>query len=419
MKHAVALGVRGARRLSGFTISMILQAIASLVLVPATIGAAGLEIWSSIVLAQALALVAATVVSLGYPVTGPAVVATQPFDSAINYFRLAERTRFVVAVPCFAVMAGAMFAIPNPDPIAGLLGGSNLAIGAFSGWFFYVGRGAPTWLLWAETGPRVSLTIAGALSLTLGAPLLIGLALPVVGTAIAIALSNISIRMSGQRTNPNMKRPISTSVLAELRNQLAPAASSLLRGGRDALPVLMVTAVAADLIGAYGVFDRVGRQANNALTPVTATLQGWVPRRMAADANARPAVAAAVAGVAVAAVIFVSFMLLGGPLIRWLAAGTLRPTFAEILLLGAAIAINMLMQVINNACLVPLGGIRAAILSNLTGITAICISLTVLLLHEKSLVWALSALVSAYVIQLFMQLLLMRHYIARGANLVS
>lgn len=407
------LGVRGGRRLTGFAINTILLAAASLLLMPATIGAAGLEIWSSIVLAQSLGLVVATIVSYGYMVNGPAIVATRTPEEGVDYYQVAQRTRFIIAIPSFACMVGAMFVIPNPDPVAGLLGGANLAIGAFSSKFFYVGRGAPLGLLLTEIGPRVTLMIAGAITLFMGAPLLIGLALPAVGAVVGIVTSYLSIRMSAMRTSSHRQRNNGAGVRAEFRRQLGPATASVLNGGREALPVLVVTAVAAGLVGAYGVFDRAGRQASNALAPMTSTLQGWVPRRVANSNSARPAVAAMLVGFVAATAILVLFTLLGSPLIRWLAAGQLAPTFNEIFLFSAAIAINMQIQVINFACIVPLRGAIGVFWSNLAGVVAIPAALVVMLSLEQSVSYALGAIVIGYFVQLVIQLLLVADSIVR------
>ena len=403
----LSFGLRGARRLSGFAASTILLAVASLVLMPAIIGAAGLETWSSIVLGHALAQIVALVVGCGYGANGPAIVSTLTPEEAVNYFRVAERTRFAIAVPCFAFMIAAMFIIPNPHPIAGLLGGAHLAIGALNGSFFYVGRGAPLWLLITQTIPRAGLMFAAAVSLALGAPLLVGLTLPVLGATLAIVISNLTIRRSVGHTTGELRSNKVTGVIAELRTQLLPTVSAVIRGGTNALPVFVVTAVAPGLLGAFGVFDRLQRQATPALSPVISTLQGWVPRRMAADSSARPVVAALVASFAGAAALVLIFVWLGGPLISWLAAGKLKPTFGEVFLCGLVIATSMLIHVVAYACLVPLAGIRRVIPGDVVGIVTTLIALPIMLILESSVASALGALAIGNVSQLVVQLLML------------
>lgn len=413
MRRLLALGLRGAKRLSGFALNQLLLGVASLVLMPAVIGSAGLNTWSSIVLAQALAQVVATLVGCGYGVNGPAVVATLTTDDGVRYFRIAERVRFVIAVPCFALMIGAMFIIPNPDPIAGLLGGAHIAIGAFSATFFYVGRSAPRWQLFAEICPRVALMLAGAICLVLGAPLLVGLALPAVGALVAVAVSNSTIRLSAKQETQTRVRLEIASIRSEMRNQLGPAASSILRGGRDALPVLVVTAIAAELVGAFGVFDRLVRQALGVMSSVTATLQGWVPRRIAAEGGTRPAVAAMVVGFGIAGTVVLLFAWFGSPVIRWLAAGTIQPTVGEVLVCGGVIATGIMIQIVAYACLVPLGAIRGVIWSALVGIFAILIACPLMLSIERSVLYALGALAIGNTVQILAQLSLMKAPIAK------
>ncbi|WP_157531203.1 hypothetical protein [Mycobacterium sp. IS-1496] len=409
----LVLASRAAKRLGGFAASVILLAVASLLLMPATIGAAGLQIWSSIVLGQALAQIAATVVGWGYGVNGPAIVATRTPEGSVMYFRMAQRTKFAVGLPCVLLMVGAMLAIPNPDPVAGILGGAPLVINAFSAIFFYIGRAAPLWLLFAETVPRVSLMFAGAAALALGAPLLVGLTLPVIGTALGVAISYISICRSSRRHANSAPPSELGGVRVQLRAQIGPAAASMLRGGRDAIPVLLLTALATDLVAVFGIYDRVQRQALGALAPLTSALQGWVPHRMAKEASARPAIAAALAGFAAALAILAGFSLLGAPLVSWLAAGTIDPTSTEIFFCGAVIASSILVQIVGYACLVPLGGIRNVVRANVVGIVGILIALPVVASLEHSVAYALGALVIGNAAQIFSQLVSMRRHLAR------
>jgi hypothetical protein len=416
MRSALAFGVRASRRLSGFAISVILLAVASLVLMPATIGAAGLSTWSSIVLGQSLALIVQMVAGLGYGVNGPALVATRSLEEGVKYFLLAQRVRIIVFLPCVAIMIGTMFVVPNPNPVVGLLGSAHLAIGSFTGLFFYIGRAAPLWFLLAETGPRAVLMLAGAVSLHLRVPLVIGLSLPALGAVLGMATSTWTIYLSARRLEGKDRsdRTEAVSVWAELRSQLGPMAANLLRGGRDALPVLIVTACAGGLLGVFGVFDRVQRQVVGTLAPVVSTLQGWVPRRMVADNSARPAVLALVASFLASPLFLLVFALAGSPLIRWLSAGEVSPNLPEILWSGAFIATSVLIWVIAFACLVPLGRISNVIYGDLTGIASILIGILAATALEQSVVYILGALVIANVVQIVVQLALVRRSITGG-----
>ncbi len=411
--RALAFFLRAARRLGGFTASVLLLAVASLVLMPATIAAAGLEVWSSVVLGQALALVVQTLAGCGYGINGPAVIATQSLGEGVGYFRLAQRTRLVVGAPSFVLMALALFTIPNPDPLAGLLGGGHLAIGSFSALFFFVGRGAPLWLLVAETLPRVVSMVAGAIALVAGAPLLIGLSLPVVGAAIAVAISNFTIYRS--IGSPDIRLHYdSATIRRELKNQSSAIAAALLRGSRDALPVLIITVVAPNLVGAFGVFDRIQRQAIGALAPVTSTLQGWVPRRIATDGNLRAPVAAALAGFVGSAIVFCGLAACGSTIIRYLSAGELQPYTPEVLLFAAVIATTMLVQLVTYACLVPTAGVVGVIWSSVVGIAAIAILVPVMVLSGDTVASALAAITLANVVQLLAQLFVFFYYLKKG-----
>jgi len=392
---------------------MVMLALASLILVPTTIGAAGLETWASIVLGQALAQIAATIVGWGYGVNGPSIIATLPTGEGVSYFRLAESTRAVVAVPVFVGVAGAMYLIPNPSPIAGLLGGAPLALAAFSGSFFYIGRSAPRWFLLAETVPRVTFMLAGAGLLAAGAPLLLGLALPAAGTAVAVIISNVTIRMSARGAAGNSCRAGSAKVRRELHEQIRPVLSFALSNGASALPVLMVNGVAAHLVGPFGVFDRLQRQAAVAVSPLTATFQGWVPRRLSTDGTERPIKAALGTGITAAVAVMATFAVLGGPALTWLSAGELSPTLLETLLSGAFIATTLLVNLVAYACLVPLGGIKGVITTNVAGVIVSLLAIPLLLTYENSVASVLEALVAGNLLQLLLQMALLRRLMLR------
>ncbi len=397
---------------------MMLLAAASLILIPATIHAAGIEKWSSIVLAQALAQIVATVVGLGYGVNGTSVVAVAEHADGVRYFRVAERARLIAAIPCYTLMVIVMYVVPNPDPLAGILGGAPLAFGAFSGSFFYIGRAAPGWFLAAETLPRVVSMLAGAACLVLGVPLYVGLLIPAVGTVVAIVISNFTIYRSSR--GDQRHRPSISSILSQFRAQLAPVASFSLSNGANAVPVFVITGIAPGLVGSFGVFDRLQRQAVVGLSPLTAALQGWVPRRVANGGASRPTMAALGVALIAGAGITVATTAIGPTLITWLAAGQLKPTIGQGLLCGLVIASSMQINLIAYAVLVPLGGIRVVLVGNIVGFLATLASLLFMLSVHSSLSFALGALVIGNFVQLLFQLFMVKLRLKRfDAELVA
>lgn len=414
MKHHLLLGVRGARRIGGFGLSVILFAAGSLVLVPATIAAGGLETWASIVLGQNLAVIISVVGACGYDVNGPATLATLTRGESVEYFFVVQRTRLAVALPCYALMVAAMLVIPNADPVAGLLGGAPLMVAIFSPQFYFIGRGDPRSYLLAHTVPHVVLNIAGASALALGTPLLIGLALPVLGAVIAVVASILAIRMSATRTTDKLAQVGDCSVRGQLRTQLRPVGSQLLTHGTRAMPVLMITGVAAELVAAFGVFDRLQKQAATALFPLTASFQEWVPRRIASDKSVRPAIAATSIGFVAAIGLAGVFTVAGPTLIRWISAGELASTRLEAFLCGAVIATTLLIALVGYACLVPLAGVASVLVANVVGLATIAIALPVMLEIERSLSQALLAVVIGNVAQLLVLLLIMGRRIVQG-----
>lgn len=415
MRIFIAAFARGSRILGGFTANTALVAVATVILTPATIRAAGLDKWSSIVLAQAFALIVQAVAGCGYSVNGPSTVATQDLDQGVHYFFVAQRTRALTSIPCFAAMIGLMLLIPNPDPLVGLVGSAYLAIGTFSPLFFFIGRAAPLWLLMTDTLPKVASMLAGAACLNAGVPLFVGLALPAVGALLAVAISSISIRLSvrnsevtGQRHKPNLN--------VEIRHQRSAMAVSLLHAGRDALPVLVVTVAALNLVGIFGVYDRIQRQASVASAPVISTMQGWVPRRMASQSSVNPVAVALVIGFAAALIFLILLILTGTPIVRWLSAETVTPTLTEICTFSGIIAASFLIHVIGYACLVPLDGVKFVAISNATGMALIALLVPIALSLDYTILSILIALASSCAVQLSLQLMFVRKAILKWRN---
>jgi hypothetical protein len=256
--------------------------------------------------------------------------------------------------------------------------------------------------------------IAGAIALALGAPLLIGLSLPVLGAVIAVVAPIQAVRRSAIRTTDKLAQIEDCSVRGQLRTQLRPLGSQLLTNGTRAMPVLMITGVAAELVGAFGVFDRLQKQAATALFPLTVSFQEWVPRRMANDKSVRPAIAAASIGFVAATGLVGVFTVVGPTLIRWFSAGELMPTRLEALLCGAVIATTLLIALLGYACLVPLAGVASVLRANVIGLLTTAIALPVMLVIDRSVSQALLGLVIGNVAQLLVLLLIMARRIVQG-----
>lgn len=404
MNRLLGLGVRGARRVGGFAVSMILLTLPALLMVPATIAAGGLETWSSIVLAQALALIPITVVAWGYNINGPAAIASMSTEDGLAYFRIAERTRLILSIPSYSILAAMVLIVPNPDPVAGLLGAAPLAVNSFSAFFYYVGVGKPLWFLVLETLPRATSTVVGAIVLTLGAPIEVGLGIPAIGGVCAVLASNAWIRVLSRRHESVVAKDRPVRAMPGLRTQIRAVTASLLTSGVDAMPVLILAGVAPGIVGHYGVFDRINRMYNMALWPVTSTLQGWVPRRMATGGSLRPIGAVLGVGLCVSATLVIGVIIAGPPFIRWLSAGEVVPTPLECLLCGAVIATCFFAALVSNACLVPLKGIGGVVVANVVGAGVTLCAIPTFLLGAHSVSRVLAAVVVGTSAQLFILL---------------
>lgn len=327
--------VRQGGRLLGFGLSVVLLAVASLLLIPAIIVAGGQTAWGSIAVGQAVGAIAAVVVYFGWGHTGPALIARADAAEGRREFAESIKTRSVLIVPVGLVATGIAAVIAPEHPALAAVGClSAAAIGLTSDWYF-VGRRQPYTYLCVETLPRVAGTAAGVTLLTLGGPVVAG-PLCVLGGMVLAAVVSTAVVLSSRRVKLLPLRPLKVI----LRTQRHGVASGIGSAVYATAPLVLVSLVAPGIQPMYALLDKLQRQLSVALGPVVAIVQGYVPRTEPAQTVHR-ARRALWGGAAFCAVLFCGVLVLGPMLLRWLGAGELTPPFSAVIVMALYVALNV------------------------------------------------------------------------------
>lgn len=264
----------------------------------------------------------------------------------------------ILAVATMAV-ALAIFLLPEVDVGLGLLGALPVMVIALSASFYFVGLASPSLLFWMETIPRAAFTAAAAfLLLTDSITVPFALAVQLLGNLCAVLLSGTYVLRSGL-WRVWMRSSRSDGFLTLLRRQRQGLASALLAAFFSNAPMLIVTFVAPAIVAPFSVVDRLAKQMLAGSSPVTAVLQGWVPREGVSAVARRARVALAIswlAGVFVALVVAIS----ARPLVHWVAAGEVEPGPLISVLMGSFVGLFLVQNAVSYAGLAAQGRLGVA-----------------------------------------------------------
>lgn len=265
---------RAARAVTGFSLSTLVTGVVSVLAVPAVIAAAGEPGWASVAIGQAAGALAGIFVGWGWVITGPATVGAMERNQAVQAYRdsvIVRSVIFVVACP-FIVIACVLLA-GSGAVVASLVGVSTALIAVGGGWYF-IGRRAPTHLLFFESMPRAAFTCAGIILLIAGAPLIAFALAQLLGSLVAVVLAANRV-VKGEPRQRDQWSPRRLSGV--LRGQAHGSVTAISSGAFISLPTLVVAAVAPGALAAYALADRIQKLANMGLMPIGQVFQGWVP----------------------------------------------------------------------------------------------------------------------------------------------
>lgn len=247
----------------------------------------------AVTIGQATGAVASIVVSLGWPLLGPALIArgASTTERARIYLRsLTSRGLILIGVTPLIVVFSVL-AVDEQRTTAALAAVA-FALNGFTAVWYFVGTGEPSGLLRYEAAPRLVATAIAAAALLGGAPLW-AYPLTLIGGAVVSAW--LVLRSVGG----HRERVSWSDTLSEVRSQFASTVARSLNSlyFLGAAPMVSVLAPASALW--FAAFDRVGKSAFNASEAVLGAFTSTVSASFPPSRRAQRTVLLVDAGLAV------------------------------------------------------------------------------------------------------------------------
>jgi len=346
----------GGRRFGLFATSIVLLAVTSLWFVRSAIDIASLSVWGSIAVGQAVGAIGAVIAGYGWNLTGPVQIASASQVERRTQYATALMTRalLLVVIACVSVLLLWLLRVENLAEA--LLGALPVMTIALSGSFYFVGTAQPSLLLLTETIPRAVLTSAACVAMSQGhVDVVGGLLLQFAGSLVAIATSAAFILRGLPLRSPS--RGVIDRIRGALNTQRGGLLASFVVMGINNAPLLIVSAVAPAALPTFSVVDKLGKQILAGSSPVTAVLQGWVPRAGELRLRGRARTALSVAWLAGATVTVVVAMV-SAPALEWLTAGQYVPSMLTAILMGLFVGLFLTQNALSFAVLAALGQLR-------------------------------------------------------------
>lgn len=355
--------MRSAFKAIGYGLSVVLLALASLMVIPALIRASGDAAYGALSAGQVIGSVGAVIIGYGWGMAGPAVIARADADGRRAEYVEALRTRLFLCVPvCFACcVVGAVVAGTGMRGF-GAIGALAQAVVGMSGQWYFVGVVAPYWFLVVETVPRVIGTMTGWFLMNhAGAGAIAGTGCQCLGIVVAVASSTAYILARLRREGAVARR--ARPVRAVLREKFDGVAASITNSLVLSLPMVLVSFINPAARPMFAFVDRVQRQITVALTPLSTVMQGWVPRGDRRGRGRR----ALLWMVPLCGLIVVGVVVLGPLLTDYLGDGIIRPGLFITVLMALFVALGSYEAVLSRAVLTTFGRLRRITRANLAG----------------------------------------------------
>lgn len=355
-------------RLLGFALNTLLLAGIPLVTLPIAIDISGISLWYSVAIGQAVGSLAGTIISFGWPVTGPtAVAARTPFDRGRYYFEsLKIRLHLVAPVTVAAGWVTLAMAADGLSALLALISGISVALSAT--WYF-VGSGQAVKVVFLDTMPRLASSAAGiALSLMLRSitPFLI---FQTVGSLLATVQSTFRISKDTGTSWKATPYPSLRATVHVLRGQLGGFGTAAAAAVYVSLPLPLFGLVNPYAAGLFAAAQRVQKFVATLARALTQVMQGWVPaggpERLAKRVKVALLFSSVVAGILGGGVTLCSPMA-----VTWLSAGAFHIDGLVATLLGIVTASIVISQSCGLACLIALGRSAVVFRSTLCGAVA-------------------------------------------------
>jgi hypothetical protein len=364
----------GFARLFGFGLSVLALGIASLVAIPAMIAADGKVAWGAIALGQTIGTSGGVIALYGWALFGPAqVAAATATERRVSYLE-SVRARTALVFPAALAAASLAFVLAPGRPVfAGVAAVWATSTGLSANWYF-VGLARPYALLMLETLPRTGGLVAGIVLMDLGHSAVMLPACGLAGMIIGFAITTMWVlrsttRAGAQSVNPRPLREVLSSQRQGIATDFAMTTFA-------AAPMMIVSIVAPAIQPTYALADRFGRQADFALAPARAVLQGWVPKATG-PARAQRARTALLLSAGFSIAVWAVIAVIGPALMRWLGDYQIFVSMSVALLVATFVAVTCFVRTLELVALAPFGRLnvaaRAIAVSSIVGLPMVAL----------------------------------------------
>lgn len=341
-----------AQRLFGFVVVPALSLLTPLLVIPLVARHGGADAVVAVAVGQSVGFVGSLVVSLAWPMIGPARVARCPDESRGSLFLESIDSRGLVFLAAGPVAAG--FAAILTDGFAGtaMLSAVALSANGLSAAWYYAGVGRPRGLLLFEALVRVVSAGAAAAMLAFDAPVVTYPAALCVGALVSYALNLRHI--VGRVRWPRVNRGVVSSV----RSQLRITAARLVNGAYQAAAVSIVAALAPAAVLAFSAYDRTQKSSMLATQAATDAVISWVAAPT--PGLRRRQVRMLLADVLFAGLVGVTFFAALPLVLHYMYAGLIAPDPLDRALAATGLAVAIFAKGVLTHALVPSGLERVA-----------------------------------------------------------
>jgi hypothetical protein len=249
-------------RLLGFLLIPAISAISPLLALPAVSAKGGASVWAAIAIGQSIGIAGATIVELGWGLTGPQRVSRASPANRRRALSLSLQSRMVVfpLVAAFAATAAWLLATEHRE-LSAVTAVASSATGLSLIWFF-IGIGSPGRLLLTDALPRLALVSV--------------MTYPVVGLLAPALLAPILGMLVSRLRMTDFAGVGPARTLLVIRIQAVAMGGRLVSALYIALPITLVSLVAPQAVPVFAAAERLQRMYLSILAAVPNVLQSWV-----------------------------------------------------------------------------------------------------------------------------------------------
>ncbi|GAA2902966.1 hypothetical protein GCM10010472_71460 [Pseudonocardia halophobica] len=349
-------------RLGLFALAPAIAAVSPLVTLPAITSAFGSGGWSAIAVGFSVGGAAATVIEMGWGLTGPQAAAAQYRTRTSNLIALSLATRCIV-MPLVGTVAALVAFIASPSyPVVSLMAAVATSVGGLGFPWLYIGLNKPLLLLANDVAPRVLGSVSGALILGLGGKLVF---VPIMQAVSALYIIAAGLVWS-HLTLADLRSIDRFDFRRIFRLQLAAMSGRLASAVYIALPTTLVALVAPGSVAIFAAVDRVQRTLLNGLSALPNSMQSYVALAPPGQTRSRlyKTVLLNVAAGATAGVLLVVF---ATSVYSFLFSGTIHPTLFAVCSSALIITATCMSRATGGLVLVKLDRVGSVAISAVVG----------------------------------------------------